>query len=67
MAQKVITLPNGYSLQMKKEKISHVGRSIYRGFSQEQVVFEIRDASGRVTKRLTIPETIRREVARFLQ
>lgn len=61
-----INFDNGYSIQMEKEKISHVGRSIYRGFDDKQVVLKIVDPDGRVTNRLPIPARYAAQVADFM-
>jgi hypothetical protein len=61
-----ISIPNGYQLRVKQESISHVGRSIYREIDSNQVVFEIVDDRGKVTKRLGIPACILPEVKEVL-
>jgi hypothetical protein len=61
-----IKLKNGYSIEVEKEKISHIGRSIYRELDEEQVVFRIVDQNGKVTKRLPIPAQCASEVAALL-
>ena len=61
-----IKLPNGYQIRIKKEEISHVGRSAFRGFDKEQVVLEISDTKGKITNRFGIPSSISQEVARFI-
>lgn len=61
--QRTINLPNGYKIEVNKEGISHVGRSIFRDFDNSQVVLKIIDSSGQVTKRLPIPASVVKEVA----
>jgi hypothetical protein len=63
---KTVALPNGYAISMKREKISSVGRSIFRQIAEEQVVLEIVDRDGRVTKRLPIPTSVSEEIAHFI-
>jgi|HigsolmetaAR204D_1030405.scaffolds.fasta_scaffold01825_1 hypothetical protein len=66
--QKMINLPNGYAIAIKKEKISHVGRSIYRDFDSEQIVLEIVDRrQDKTTKRLPIPASATEEIAEFFK
>lgn len=64
--QSVIGLANGYKILLRRESISKVGRSIFRDFDSEQVVIEIVDQKGKVTKRLPIPSRASHEVAEFL-
>ncbi len=61
-----IHLPNGYAIHIKREEISHVGRSIYRDFDKEQVVLEIVDPKGKVTKRLPIPASCAHDIAEVI-
>lgn len=61
-----IMLPNGYTISIEEEIISKEGRSIYRDFDSVQVVFKIKNESGRVTKRLPIPRSVKNEIAEFL-
>lgn len=61
-----IELENGYSIQMERERISHVGRSILRAIDDHQVVLKICDPAGRVTKRLPIPARYAAQVAQFM-
>ncbi|MED2258294.1 hypothetical protein ABEO98_21570 [Brevibacillus parabrevis] len=66
ITHKTVELPNGYAIAMKREKISNVGRSIFRQIADEQVVIEIVDRDGRVTKRLPIPASVSEEIAHFI-
>jgi len=59
---KTISLENGYAISVRREKISHEGRSIFRGIDNEQVIFEILNPEGRVTKRLPIPASVASEM-----
>lgn len=66
LSQETIMLENNYSVQIKREKIAAVGRSIFRDIDSEQIVFEISDPSGRVTKRLGFPAGIAQQVTEFI-
>jgi hypothetical protein len=68
ISQKMINLPNGYAIAIRREKISHVGRSIFREFDGEQVVLEIVDRrQDKTTKRLPIPASVTEEIAEFFK
>jgi hypothetical protein len=53
-----IDLPNGYFIQVKKEQVSNVGRSLFRGLEQEQVVLEMIDQRGKSVYRFPIPFSV---------
>ncbi len=59
---KTISLENGYAISVRKEKISKEGRSIFRDIDSEQVVLEILNPEGRVTKRLPLPASVASDV-----
>jgi len=59
---KTISLGNGYAISVRKEKISHEGRSIFRDIDSEQIVLQILNPDGRVTKRLPIPASAAEEL-----
>lgn len=50
-----VSLPNGYSIQIRKEEIPKRGRSLFRDYDREQVTYELVDDKGKVTYRLPIP------------
>lgn len=66
MVKTKIQFENGYSINLKKEKIPHIGRSIYREIDDHQFVLQICDPSGKVTKRLGIPAKHAAQVADFM-
>ena len=62
----IVHLENGYAISIRRERISTCGRSIFREIDEEQLVFEILDESGRVTKRLPIPAKKSEQIASIL-
>lgn len=62
-----IELPNGYSIRIRLERISHTGRSIYRQFDEKQVVIEIANRDGEPTKRLPIPASFSRKLTEKIE
>lgn len=66
ICQDFVPLENGYTIAVRKERISNCGRSIFREIDQEQVVLEIIDKTGKVTKRLPIPAGKSRQIASIM-
>ncbi|PPA80778.1 hypothetical protein C4A76_25390 [Brevibacillus laterosporus] len=62
-----IYLPNGYKIVVRKERISEVGRSIFRDFDEAQIVLEIVDCDNRKTCRLPIPSHFAENVAELIK
>lgn len=65
--EKEIALPNGYKIFIRREEISHVGRSIFRDFESQQFVLEIVDPDGKRTNRLPLPAFAADQVGHFIQ
>lgn len=63
----MVHFPNGYALNVRKEKISHVGRSIYREFDEQQFVFETFDPTGRMTDRFRFPAKFAPKIKELLE
>ena len=64
--ESLLPLENGYSIAIRRERISNCGRSIFREIDREQIVLEILDKAGKVTKRLPIPAAKSEQIANFL-
>ncbi|MED4570985.1 hypothetical protein P9302_16095 [Brevibacillus agri] len=62
----LVPLDNGYTISVRRERISTCGRSIFREIDKEQVVIEILDKTGKVTKRLPIPAGKSEEIASII-
>lgn len=66
LSENIVSLDNGYKIAIRKEKISKVRRSIFRGIDEEQIVLSIVDQNGKVTNRLGIPAKISGQIAAII-
>lgn len=66
ISEGVLELENGYAILVRRERISTCGRSIFREIDEEQIVLEILDEKGKVTKRLPIPAKKSDQVASMM-
>lgn len=62
----LVPLENGYTISVRRERISSCGRSIFREIDEEQIVLEILDKNGKVTKRLPIPAGKSEQIASIM-
>lgn len=67
IATEEIALPNGYTIRVRMERISHTGRSIYRDFDDRQIVLEILNRDRESTKRLPIPGSFSRKLTEKIE